>query len=313
MKPGSILVALNFQEGNVPHTIQLLPPGPRIIGQDGREWTVPDAQRLVDATNAQQRPLPIDENHAVDIKGPKGEPSPAVGWIDRVTLSEDGSIWGSVSWNNHGHWLVEGMSYRFISPVFRSNRKTGEILVIVGAALTNRANLDVAALNAETPESQEEPMKLVLTALGLEGSATEQDAVTAINALKHASTPLPGSGEVDLSLYAPRADLKLMEERAINAETSLKVMKEANLKDRAVTAVNKAIEARRIAPASKDAYLAMCSSEEGLAQFGEIVKTSPEIVTDETEVPGGDPPDTETAMNAEEKEVARQLGISDET
>ena len=61
----------------------------------------------------------------------------------------------------------------------------------------------------------------------------------------------------------------------------------AQLKEKAVAAVEKAVSDRKIAPASKDAYLAMCATQEGLSTFSKIMERSRALLhrlTDTTEI-----------------------------
>jgi phage I-like protein len=73
--------AQNLLDGApVPEWVHLLPIG-TFSGVDGRgPYTVPDPAAVIAASMAVRR-LPVDENHATDLAAPKGEPSPARGWI----------------------------------------------------------------------------------------------------------------------------------------------------------------------------------------------------------------------------------------
>ncbi|MGL4986406.1 MAG: phage protease, partial [Treponemataceae bacterium] len=90
------------QENEIPARIQLLPAGSVIIGKDGRQWKISNAQNIVDASNAFMSVHPIDENHSVDLKGQDGSPSPAFGWFKNITLEATGEIWADVEWNEKG-------------------------------------------------------------------------------------------------------------------------------------------------------------------------------------------------------------------
>ncbi len=67
----------------------------------------------------------------------------------------------------------------------------------------------------------------------------------------------------------------------------------------------------KIAPASKAEYLALCATEDGLKTFNSIMeKTVAAPAAPKT--PGGDPPKGSLALNAEELQVAKAMGISPE-
>ena len=67
-------------QGEVPDWIHLIPAGAEIMTQDRRGPYRLDTQSVV-ASLAPGAKLPIDENHAIDLAGPRGEPSPARGYI----------------------------------------------------------------------------------------------------------------------------------------------------------------------------------------------------------------------------------------
>lgn len=154
-------------------------------------------------------------------------------------------------------------------------------------------------------------MKKLLAALGLPETATEDQAMQALNAMQTKAATNAQAGAVDLTAYAPRADLQLMETRALNAEEQLKTIKANDLSKRAEAAVDGAIKDRKIAPASKAAYLAMCASEDGLKNFETVVKATPALIPETPEGPKGTPPEGEAALNAEELALAKSAGYSD--
>jgi phage I-like protein len=91
-----------------------------------------------------------------------------------------------VEWTDRGKEALEKKEYRYISPVFTSSA-SGEITAILRAALTNNPNLSLPALNSEQPPgnpAQEKPMQNILAALGLAETATEQEAIALIQAMR---------------------------------------------------------------------------------------------------------------------------------
>ncbi len=69
-------------DAGVPEWVQLVPAG-TFKGADGRgPYTLTNAAAVIAASMAGPNArLPVDENHSTDIAAPKGEPSPARGWI----------------------------------------------------------------------------------------------------------------------------------------------------------------------------------------------------------------------------------------
>lgn len=308
MKHGSLFFALNMEQGHAPTRIQILPSSVVVQGRDGRSWTNPDPATVVAASNADLPRHVIDENHATDLKAPRGEDAPAYGWFFNLSLNETGETWADVEWTDRGRAAVESLEYRYISPVFDFDPQ-GRIIRIKRAALSNAPNLRLEALNSEDPSSgrEEKNMKGILAVLGLAETATEQDVIAAIAVLKTAQN---AQKPVDLTLYAPRADLQAMETRALNAEGSLKKIQDDGIKAKGLEAVEKAIADRKIAPASKNEYLALCSTQEGLDKFTAIIAVSPEIIPAKPVVPAETPPGSQTALNAEEVAYAQAAGYS---
>lgn len=312
----SLFLCLNAADGKVPSRIQILPAGTEICGVDGRRWKNSDPAALCAKMNASNRVTTrngcvIDENHSTDLSAPKGGTSPAFGWFRNFTVEADGSTWADVEWNSRGEQAVANREYRYISPVFTRD-KDGNILEILRAALTNNPNLDNPALNSSQETAEEKNMeKELCAALGIPETATTQDALAAIEKLK---TELNSAKDktVDLAAYAPRADLAAAQQRAEKAEKELAELNAASLKEKAAAAVEQAVKDGKIAPASKDVYMELCATQDGLAQFEKIVAASPSI-TGGTQVPDSPPKNAESVeLNASEKEFASSMGYTEE-
>ena len=315
MNTESLFLCLNA-EGGIPKRIQILPAGKEIVGVDGRRWKNSDPAALCAKMNASSRVTVkngcvIDENHSTDLAAPKGGTSPAFGWFRNFTVEADGSTWADVEWNSRGQKAVSEKEYKYISPVFTRD-KDGNITEILRAALTNNPNLDNPALNSSQETAKEKNMdKELCAALGLPETATKDEVLAAVGKLK---TDLNSAQNktVDLAAYAPRADLAAMEARAVKAEKELADLNAASLKEKATAAVEQAVKDGKIAPASKEVYLDLCSTAEGFEKFEKIMSATPSI-TGGTQVPDKAPANTETTeLNAAEKEWASSMGYTEE-
>jgi phage I-like protein len=320
MESGSLFLPLENKQGEIPKRIQLLPPGPNIEGRDGRKWIVRNSDAVAKASNNYLPQHSIDENHAVDLLAPKGGSSPAFGWFSNITVEKNGSIWADAEWTERGKQAVSGLEYRYISPVF-FNSPDGEITTILRAALSNSPNLNLKSLNSETPETappaspakENDNMKKILAALCLSADATEEEAFAAIAALKEkTSLNAAKPPAVDLAAYAPRADLAAMEVRATAAEKKLADLNAAKFRSELEGVVDQAIKDRKIAPASKDQYLSLCSTAEQLENLKKAFASSPAIIGEGAQTPVGAPPGGQVALNAEEIEMAAAAGYSPE-
>ncbi|ATW30227.1 hypothetical protein BJP41_07750 [Candidatus Williamhamiltonella defendens] len=72
-----LLEATAAQKGT-PLCVELIPVGEQITGRDGRSWVNDHPQGMVDAFQANHADLPIDIEHATELKAPKGDPALSV-------------------------------------------------------------------------------------------------------------------------------------------------------------------------------------------------------------------------------------------
>ncbi|MEW6595658.1 MAG: phage protease [Thermodesulfobacteriota bacterium] len=306
--------ALNFEmptAAPVPEWIMLLPAGPEISGRDGRAWRLDDPQAVVEMFAAQGLDLPVDIEHATEIKGPNGEPAPAVGWV-KALEARDGQVWGRVEWTTEGGFAVGDRRYRYISPVFIYDKTSKQILRLTSVALTNQPNLAVQALNREeqTQHEEEPAMKKIYAALGLAETATEQEALNAIEKMRgDLATATNRAESPSLDKFVPRADHDAALARAGNAEKKLGEMQAAQLEKEIETEVGDALKAGKITPATADYHKAQCRQEGGLDRFRDFVKAAP-VIGDASGLDGKSPDDGGKAMNAEDAKVAAMFGNS---
>lgn len=302
-------IAINFVEitTDLPERVQLIPAG-AVIGRDGRSWVLDDPQAVVNRFVEQGTELPVDIEHSTELRAPKGEPAPAAGWVHRLEVI-DGAIWGAVNWNETGRGLVGGKQYRYLSPVILYSPGDGSIRGLTSVALTNRPNLHLPALNHNegdtTPEEQ--PMlKAVLAALGLPEDATE---ATAVNAVKELKTSLATAlnAQPSLEKFVPRADYDQALTRATNAEQQLTTIQKEKLDGEIETAINAALAAGKITPATVDYHRAQCRQEGGLERFAAFVAAAPAI-GDPSGLDGKEAPAGAKAMNAEQARIAAMFG-----
>jgi len=313
---GGPCVALNFSGGEPPATIDLVPAGRDVRGRDGRAWTLPDAGRVAAASMRRLAKLPIDINHSVDLAAPSGRESPAAGWITGLTARPDGTIAANVQWNSRGKKAMRDKEYGFISPVLNVNKK-GEVTEILRAALTNSPNLELPALNAandfdffenhDDTEAMTMMKKELCAALGLPETATDAQAVLAAQALRTAALNAATPATDDT-----RAEINAMQARAESAEKQIAELNAARLKTDAEAAIDEAIRARKVAPANRDGYLALCADEAGLAKVKDILANSPEIALTGESAPDGPPPGGTPALNAEDSAFAGAAGLTEE-
>ena len=298
-------LALNAA-GGVPDWIQLTPAGPDVVGRDGRSWRLSDPAAVVARTAAEAQPIVVDIDHASETR-PAGEPAPAQGWIEAVEVRE-GALWGRVNWTVAGRALMAAEAYRYVSPTFLFDKQSREIVRLTSAALVHRPNLQLQALNSQDDETEETVQmdKAICEALGLAANATAADAVVAIAALKAAQeTALNAATHPDPERFVPRPDHELALNRIRDFETAEKAREEAAMN----AAVDAAVVAKKIAPASKADWLATCK-DIGLERFGKMLATMPPLIPDgkPSTKPAAGAAGT-SGLSAEEVAVCAQLGI----
>ena len=144
--PGTCTVALKLDaSGNPLPLVQLLPLG-HFRARDGRPaadypgltgWQCDEsiAQALIARFSAEGMPLLLDYEHQTMLAEENGQPAPASGWGRNLQLLGDG-LYAEVEWTERAKAMIRAGEYKFISPVFTFNEKTGVVLKLLHAALT---------------------------------------------------------------------------------------------------------------------------------------------------------------------------------
>lgn len=110
-------IALDAAAGEVPEWINVIPPGPGVRGIDGRAWTMQDANGVIETFRRRGVKIPIDVEHATQIKGSRGALAPAMGSVTDLETRERG-LWAKIDWNGAGAALLRDRSDAHVSPVF---------------------------------------------------------------------------------------------------------------------------------------------------------------------------------------------------
>jgi phage I-like protein len=191
--------------------VHVLPAG-EFTGMDGRPgnslaWKLSDAEgaklaALLTARHAKVQ-FQFDYEHQLMNAESNGQPAPAAGWASAFEWRNGEGLYAlDVRWNARALTMIEANEYKYISPVLVYDKKTGEVVDLLNAALVGRPNLElnpvaqerVAAMNASaqfTNPKENPPMTValaILMALGLQADNTEAQALAAIDGLKTKST-----------------------------------------------------------------------------------------------------------------------------
>ncbi len=159
--------------------LHLLPAG-TFSGADGRgPYVATDPGKIIDLSMADGK-IAIDENHSIDLAGPKGLPSPARGWVVEMQARADG-IWGRVEWTPAGQALRSEQAYRGISPAVHVRKGTSpaQVAAIARASLTNDPNFPLQHLHQKGLDAMSLSPEL-LKRLGLAADADQKAVEAAI-------------------------------------------------------------------------------------------------------------------------------------
>lgn len=309
------VTALNFELSSVdnapPAEMMLIPPGPVVTGRDGRSWNNPNPQGIINYFKAQGRKIPIDIEHATELKGPKGEPAPAVGWYPDLVAKPDGSIWGKTDWNPKGRDLMINREYSYYSPAIIYDKATMNIVGISSVGLTNKPNFAVPALNREQEQKGASTMELeqLLVALGLPAGTTFAAALNHIASMKTSlATALNHAENPPLDKFVPKADYDLALNRATSAEEKITAQAKEVLETAINSEIDAALKAGKITPATKDYHIAQCRQDGGLERFKAFAAVAPKIA--EASDLDKRRPGQDTALNAEEQALCDMMGIN---
>ncbi len=224
VKPNRRLASLVAQLVPGQTAVRLLPAGTfRAADGSGRPTDAPSwrldadiAGVLIARHNARASRRVVDYEHQTLHAAQNGQPAPAAGWITALSYRESDGLYAEIEWSEKAAAMIAAGEYRYLSPVFTYD-STGQVLDILMAGLTNNPGLDgltdLAALSAAfthdlPPDQETQTMKLLLAALGLAATATETEAVAALDAIK------TQSGQVAASVATLTAEIATLKAAA---------------------------------------------------------------------------------------------------
>jgi phage I-like protein len=297
-----------------PEWVMLFPAG-RIETTDGREFRNDAPAAVIAEFERDGLVLPVDINHRSETAAP-GDEAPAVGWI--AALEErDGALWARVEWTPWGASLLAAREYRYISPAFYHS-EDGLVLKLLSAALVTQPAIRMPALAArnssnDKPKETGMDKKALCARLGLPQDADDDAILAAISKLKEsAAMAAAGKDAPGPDAFVPRADYDHVRAELASARKALAERERKELEAAAARLVDDGVKDGKIAPASKDFWLAQASRDaEGLEQVRTFLASAPKVV------PGKDAPRPDKggdakALTAAEKKVAAAMGIAEE-
>ncbi|ODT20473.1 MAG: hypothetical protein ABS35_19595 [Kaistia sp. SCN 65-12] len=310
--------------------VQLLPIG-SFQSRDGRYG----AHRLVDRAamgdviaatlkRAGATEIVVDYDHqTVYAARPEvGGTAIAAGWIKQIEARDDG-IWGRVAWTAAASAKIRAGEYRYLSPVYSFDAASGDVGVIISAALTNSPNLDLAVVTASAlafNPTTGAPMKSIAKALGLAEDADEAAVLAAVTTLQGDRAAVASAAGLAtnaattaivtaIQAATPDPAKFVPAEQVATMQTQLSQLQAGIAADKAETAVQAAISAGKLIPALKDWGLSLAKSDP--AAFADYVAKQATVVA-----PGGQalpkkaPGDA--ALSDGDRAVMSALGLTEE-
>jgi phage I-like protein len=340
--------------------IQLFPAGdfdaPRgaLRGQGPWHLSAESAKQLIIACAQRANDMLIDYEHQFLHSAKNGLPVPAAGWIDSASLewrddpsAATGLFAKQVKWVGDASANIAADIYRYLSPVFSYDAKTGTVLDIINVALTNSPAIDgmqavtiaaasfMALTSTPLPESEmdEEIRERLLYVLNLPTLATDADiiaeldkakALLASNVTDTAATSLADlctaknaeiaalsvkvSTEVDPTQYAPIAVVIELRTRLAALSTTANV-------DQVEKLITEGIAKGKLIGESEQAWARAVGKKDIAALSHYLDSAQPIAALSGMQSGGKVPVSVETAAlsaTTEEQAVAAQLGISHE-
>ena len=318
--------------------MQLFPDG-EFSARDGRPASIKGssvavwrldaaiAQAIISDWQSRKTPLVVDYEHQTMLSDANGQPAPASGWIENLVYLAGRGLFAAVKWTEKAQAHIAAGEYRYISPVFTFDKKTGAIARLHNAALTNNPALDglaAVALRRLTPTVQERPMNenvlaLLRKTLGLPENADETAIMAALTALGIELVALrsnpkpedkPKDGDPDPAYLTALATLQ-GEVTALRAELA------AERKNKAAVEVNAQIDAAlkdgRL-PASLKEWAITLGTNNPVALAAYLEKATPlealkGMQTDKAQEKDKDGNKDAVTLTADEQYAATQLGI----
>ncbi|MHA1572376.1 MAG: phage protease [Alphaproteobacteria bacterium] len=228
--------------------------------------------------------LPIDFDHGMLAAVKTPETSVAAGWFTPAIV--DNKLMAlNVEWTERAAAMLRGREFRFLSPAFNYDRKTGQITQLLNVALTNLpATRDAEPLVANqlenVPSTQSraaattnEVRKVSEKILAVLGAATENEAVNIakeFNSWSREVLAVTGTETLDAAAAAIKLNAELPAKVAELSQQIKSLTDEKQAQDRDQL-IGKLSEAGKLPPSLHD--WARGQSMESLSTFGDAAPT----------------------------------------
>lgn len=333
-----------------PRDFRIIPAG-EFRAWDGRPkecaaWVCneEDGRRIVASLQARQSDRVIDYEHATLVAKKTGAQAEAAGWFKDAEWRDDGLWLIGVDWTALAAQQIVNKKYRYISPVFPYDKKTGRVLDLWFAALTNDPGVDgltdlsaMAALAAEIFTDQptnseehvnEELLEQLRWLLNLPVGTTPEEIATHLSKLiaqiktdpvaansarfdigSHLAALSAQVATPDPALFVPVATLTALQGEHAESQAALAALQAEIASEKLEKIVGDGLSTGKLTPAME--AWARELGKKDVAALSAYLESAPVIAKPgETQTRGGAVVDTGVAsLSAIESEVAAQLGV----
>lgn len=345
-------LSVDLAGGGAPTEFRLIPDGPfRAADGSGRPEEV-EAWRLDPATAAaivvacasRQSAFVIDYEHQTLRAAENGKPAPASGWFKAMEWREgDGLYAVGVEWTAEAAAMIAAKQYRYISPVFAWDKRSGAVLAIAHVALTNTPGLDgltdlagAAALSAliseETPH-MDELLEQLRWMLNLPVGATAEEVAAHLQKLIDQLKAGPAQAAAGFSLadylaatgaeiaslkaaapdpakYVEVVTLSAVQGELATARTELAALQAERHGAEVDRVVVEALAAGKLTPATE--AWARDLGKKDLAALNAFLTAAPVVLSPGTQTGGKPPAGAPANLTEAQLAVCSQLGIAPE-
>ena len=245
--------------GQPPEWIKMTPRG-RAATRDGRSYAF-DPEALVARFDADKVDVPVDLDHGLALRALRGERVDSVGYATALQARPDGT-YARVNWLDGGKAVLAARTHRYVSPTFPHDTAGNatwlhSISLVAAPALPAMPALAAARPDGTAPATLAE-------ALGLDAAADEAACLSAIGALRASLVPIGLFNDAVAALNMTNATLA-----ARDSETR---------KEKVIALIEGALKARKIVPAVRQQYEALCQTEAGFAQVATLFANQPDLL-----------------------------------
>ncbi|NDW04064.1 phage protease [Jiella pacifica] len=291
---GEVVVALaataSTSAGSAPAWIKIAPRG-RVATRDGRSYAF-DPEGLAARFAVDDVKVPVDFEHGTIHLAAKGQRTDAIGWIEELAARDDG-LYGRVDWLDTGKAALAARTHRYVSPTFPHDASGNAVFLhsvalVTAPALSNMPAL--AAAHSPQPSTDSAMSEKIAAALGLAAGTSEAAILAAIPGLVKkldegkvvTALGLPANADETAILSAiadlkkkPDGDVASLRAELSTTQSELAALQATTRKGVVDTLLDTALKEKRIVPAQRESYAALCATDAGLTQVTALLAATP--------------------------------------